>query len=558
MKRFNKKGGDKTARPLNLTPGGKVNVPRNSFDMSYHTLFTSPAGMLLPNYVQDVNYGDYLRLDSSNFTRTMPVNTAAFCRFKEVTDFYFVPYRLLWRWYDTFITGVNDIQTAYAPSGSGVGNGKTPVIKASDIATHLLDPTQIKDIFKYPNAYNFERLLDLLGYPVSNDGKHNSTLQLYSKLGDTEFNPFRILAYQLLYNNYYRNTDYETNAPESFNIDQLSNGASINFNDNAAMLNMAQVRYVQWRKDRLTSIKPSPLSLLNNGFKPKNIDGLYLGDTSFSSFTNNPSFTNLTIGSSVNAQGLRGLMALDRVARLTMLTPKKYDDQIKARYGVNIPNCDYCEARYLGSFDSSLNIGEVTATASGSDGSSTNVLGELAGKGISAGSTNRPITANFDEAGIVMGMHYILPNAEYDSSRTDDFNLKLLRNDYYMPEYDDLGLQPLQGYSIPQNNGTNGLVDQTKVYGYQSRYSEYKSRIDEVHGQFQSRAPLSFWTTPRNASTAGSEYWTSSDLHVNPKITDPIFALQYDGKQTSDPFLCHFKFKSTLVRNMSVIGVPQL
>ena len=557
--KHSKKGGNKTAQPLNLTPGGKVNVPRNSFDMSYHTLFTSPAGMLLPNYVQDVNYGDYLRLDASNFTRTMPVNTAAFCRFKEVTDFYFVPYRLLWRWYDTFITNVDDVQTSYYPADSRTGNGKIPVIKASDIVDKLLNPDEnIKDMFSFNNAYNFERLLDLLGYPVSNDGQFDETRLIYTKLDKTEFNPFRLLAYQLLYNNYYRNTDFETNQPDSFNIDHLANGAIIDFK-RKNLRDMAKVRYVQWRKDRLTSIKPSPLSLLNVGFQPKSIDGF----SSYSSFDNKlnttiykPSFSG--DGISISAQALRGAMALDRVARLTMLTPKKYDDQIKARYGVNIPNCDYCEARYLGTFDSSLNIGEVTATASGSDGSSTNVLGELAGKGISAGSTNRPITAKFDEAGIVMGIHYILPNAEYDSSRTDDFNRKLLRNDYYMPEYDDLGLQPLQGYSVPQNTSPNGLVQQTTVIGYQSRYSEYKSRVDEIHGLFQSKAPLSFWTTARNASNISSGIWSSIDLHVNPKITDSIFALKYDGKQTSDPFLCHFKFNATLVRNMSVIGVPQL
>ena len=100
--------------PLNLTPGKNNSLPRNSFDVGYHTMFTSPAGLILPTYVQDVKEGSYLNVNVANHTRTMPVNTAAFSRLKEVTDFYFVPYRLLWRYFDQFYTGVNDISTAYS------------------------------------------------------------------------------------------------------------------------------------------------------------------------------------------------------------------------------------------------------------------------------------------------------------------------------------------------------------------------------------------------------------------------------------------------------------
>ena len=100
---------------LNLEQGGHISVPRNSFDMGYHTMFTSPAGLLLPTYIQDVQPDDYLKLDVANFTRTMPVNTAAFSRLKEITKYYFVPYRLLWQNFNQFYTGVSDITTAYTP-----------------------------------------------------------------------------------------------------------------------------------------------------------------------------------------------------------------------------------------------------------------------------------------------------------------------------------------------------------------------------------------------------------------------------------------------------------
>ena len=61
----------KFARPLDLNNVRGSNVPRNAFDMSYHSYFTSPAGLLLPNYVQDVQPGDFLKLDVTSFTPTI-------------------------------------------------------------------------------------------------------------------------------------------------------------------------------------------------------------------------------------------------------------------------------------------------------------------------------------------------------------------------------------------------------------------------------------------------------------------------------------------------------
>lgn len=193
---------------------------------------------------------------------------------------------------------------------------------------------------------------------------------------------------------------------------------------------------------------------------------------------------------------------------------------MKAKFGVG--TSDHCQARYLGSYDSDLTIGEVTATSTGQAGASSNVLGDLAGKGISAGKTNRPITQSFQEAGIVIGMHYFIPDAEYDSSFIEDFNSKLDRSDYFMPEYDSLGMMPLMSKNLPFDCSTiTGLPDLNTVLGYQARYLEYKTRVNKVHGLFQSKASLRSWVTARNATFTND--WTSKNLLVNPKL--PITSL---------------------------------
>ena len=537
----------KFARPLDMNNGRGSSVPRNAFDMSYHSYFTSPAGLLLPNYVQDVQPGDFLKLDVTSFARTLPVNTAAFSRFKEVTDFYFVPYRLLWRWFDQLYTQVDDISTNYKPAGAGAPTS-VPYLTAANIKTQLDSTTP--DLQGFQRGYFVDRFLDLLGYPVSNDAAV-TTSSFYGKLAALSvpptFNPFRILAYQRIYNDFYRNTDYDANDPDSFNIDSASGGSVFH-------ANMFTPRYALWKRDRFTTSKPQPL------FSPVNqsvltpritegVDGTLIHNDTLKTVVD------LDGTGIISMNQLRAGLAYDRLARLTMLSKKTYADQIKSHFGVEPDNCDYCKPRYLGSFDSSLNIGEVTATSSGSDGASTNVLGQIAGKGIVSGRTNRPIASSFNEPGLVLGMHYFIPFSEYDSNRVDDFNIKFNRADFYTPEYDALGMQPLYGANVVIDANKPASLNQ--VLGWQTRYLEYKTRVDEVHGQFQSKQPLSYWASART-SVLSSSIIGSSTLHVNPKITDSIFALDYTGRQTTDPFLCHFRFDASLVRNMSTLGIPTL
>ena len=546
---------------LNLEQGGHTSVPRNSFDMGYHTMFTSPAGLLLPTYIQDVQPGDFLKLDVANFTRTMPVNTAAFSRLKEITKFYFVPYRLLWQNFNQFYTGVSDITTSYTPQ-TGIPS-TVPYLTIDNIISILQDGSL--DMFGMPRSKFVERLLDLCGYPVSNDSSR-PTLDMYlaiknhnTQTGKPQpiFNMFRLLAYQRIFFDFYRNTDYTANEPTAYNVDNLAGGASP---ATPQLRRIFEPRYSLWHKDRITSVKPSPLSLMQSNGTVAAVSGEGISDAGYlwcqSQYTCLKSFV-ADSTAVVNISKLRATMAYDRLARLTMLSPKTYEAQLKAQFGVTPDNCDYCSVRYLGSYDSTINIGEVTASAAGETGTgSKSVLGQLAGKGIASGERNGVIKGNFNEPGIVMGIHHIQPYSEYDSNRLDDFNKKVNRNDYYMPAYDNLGLQPiLQGQVYINPTYVNSDINQ--VCGYQARYLEYKTRVDEVHGQFQSLQSLRQWCMPRSVQISAG-FIGEQALYVNPKITDTLFSLIYDGTQPSDPFLCHYRYDASLVRNMSMLGVPTM
>jgi hypothetical protein len=72
------------------------NHPRRSgFDLSNRVCFTSKAGELLPVFWDIVYPGDSFKIKTQLFTRTQPLNTAAYTRIREYLDFYFVPLRLI-------------------------------------------------------------------------------------------------------------------------------------------------------------------------------------------------------------------------------------------------------------------------------------------------------------------------------------------------------------------------------------------------------------------------------------------------------------------------------
>ena len=76
------------------------NQPKvNHFDQSYRNLFTAKPGELLPVYFNLLNPGDSIKIDASHFTRTAPLQTAAFTRLRENVQFFAVPLSALWRFF---------------------------------------------------------------------------------------------------------------------------------------------------------------------------------------------------------------------------------------------------------------------------------------------------------------------------------------------------------------------------------------------------------------------------------------------------------------------------
>ena len=70
--------------------GLKNKTSKNSFDLSHRNLFTAKDGELIPCSVFELNPGDTINLDTSYFTRTAPLDSAAYTRLRENVQFFFI------------------------------------------------------------------------------------------------------------------------------------------------------------------------------------------------------------------------------------------------------------------------------------------------------------------------------------------------------------------------------------------------------------------------------------------------------------------------------------
>lgn len=251
-------------------------VSRNGFDLGQRVAFTAKVGELLPVSVTECIPGDKFKLDLSWFTRTQPLNTAAYTRLKEYVDVFFVPTNLLWNRFNTFVTRMN-MNAQQAESISDILQVPTqhPYFSWFDVYSYMLtgmtnlfnnasDYSDYVDVVGQPRVLQTFKLLNYLGY-----GKFFSTtgfpVDPSGSGKDVVLNPFPLLAYQKIYYDFFRDQQWEGSLPYCFNINYAGNpsgGASaalqlpvtdLNWTED----NMFTLRYSNFAKDYFLGLLPN-------------------------------------------------------------------------------------------------------------------------------------------------------------------------------------------------------------------------------------------------------------------------------------------------------------
>lgn len=237
--------------------GLKNKTSKNSFDLSHRNLFTAKVGELIPCSVFELNPGDTINLDTSYFTRTAPLDSAAYTRLRENVQFFFVPYSQLWKYFDSQVMNMTS-----SPNGADISRVATGLTSNSKITTQMpfvqykalheeltnqanagidsLDTNNyIKDNLFNNGEYRWScsaKLLQMLGYgnfPEQNfsvskgqtkyklDSLGNSDSNQASNYFNLNLSIFRLLAYHKVCNDHYTYRQWQPYNAYLCNVDYL-------------------------------------------------------------------------------------------------------------------------------------------------------------------------------------------------------------------------------------------------------------------------------------------------------------------------------------------------
>lgn len=539
---------------------------RNGFDLSFKKNFTAKAGELLPVMVKEVLPGDSFKINLRSFTRTQPINTAAFARIREYYDFYFVPYDLLWNKANTVLTQMYDNpqhSVSMNPTDNFVLSGTMPSITASGLAKYLVsvnDSGEELNYFGYNRALCSAKLMEYLGY--GNFYRYAKgdqfTWDEHPLLNNLNFNIFGFLAYQKIYSDYYRDSQWERIAPSTFNVDFMDGSGNNSIepyldgdssSDIITNYNLFDLRYCSWQKD------------LFHGLVPRQQYGESAVVQTSDVEPGKP--TDFTI------LALRQAEFLQKWKEITQSGNKDYKDQIEKHWGVSAGDALSEMCTYLGGISSSLDINEVV---------NSNITGDnaadIAGKGtgVSNGYINFNAGAKY---GVIMCIYHCLPLLDYTADLLESAFTKVNATDYAIPEFDRVGMEavPFAKMINPLKNegGLNFTAFASMIMGYAPRYIDYKTSVDSSIGGF--RDTLKNWvisygntsicnqlSTLKGPAFSGPEPSVApmnyTFFKVNPDCLNPLFAVAVDSEISTDNFLCSSFFDVKVVRNLDTDGLP--
>ena len=563
---------------------------RSGFDISQKNVFSAKVGELLPVYWDIAIPGNTYEIKPQYFTRTQPLNTSAFTRIREYFDIYEVPISLLWKSAPSALTQMgnkNPIQATALGDSLKVGLGM-PSFPLSDLSEAIFNVNQrvsipnptAGDIYNaveedsnnayFVNQFGFSRgscsykLLRYLQYGnIVDPAGESSTINWATNIqpGDAGYNPNRdnqqfrqnafvnalpLLAYNKIYQDFFRWSQWEEPDPSSYNCDYYDGTENRAFygelpasdSDYWKSPTMFDLRYANFKKDLFMGVLPetqfgdvsqvlstsagnlseqatinipanSVLSQVLVQYRTNS--NLKLGDTvdgdgNYYVYSDNsnaeagdnivasnmqssvttliPSSVLNGIRSQFSILSLRRAEAVQRWKEITQSGDFDYRTQIEKHFGVKLPQFLSNMAIWHGGISRNLDISEVVNTNLESDTSSAYIHGKGTGSG------DGYFKFKADDYAVIMVIYHAEPVLDYVLSGPTGQLWATSATDMPIPEFDNIGMESVHLEQFFNTKQLEALItdeDTAPLYmGYQPRYYPWKTKLDIINGAFTS------------------------------------------------------------------------
>lgn len=263
--------------------------------------------------------------------------------------------------------------------------------------------------------------------------------------------------------------------------------------------------------------------------------------------------------------------AIQKWREITLRSGFRATSQYEGHFGVKPIFTEKDKCVFIDSVSSPLQVNAVTNLSAQGDVA----LGDLAANGTSVVSSNKKIKFDAKDFGVIMCIYSVLPEVTYSSFNIDPMNMKSERDDFFTPEFENIGLQTVPELALRTAYNTDAGRFLNRAMGYVPRYAEYKIGVDRNSAEFHDTSDQSGfvgvfagWSPERSfgaLTTVETEdllpVIQKSDFYVNPLYYRDVFIsrptdINEIGNSQFDTFIhqCYFDIKSVLP--MSVLGLP--